>query len=123
MAGVGVEKAVVFTTLAEGAKEITYAEFEDMAVGSNYTLSDVFVTVLDQYGKELKMNIYRAPNVSVREMNMKKNNSTWKTDDAGNLLDMTEGISELATGENTIEITVQLFNGEKLTAFSGKLNP
>ena len=54
---------------------------------------------------------------------MKDNNSTWTKDADGNYLTMTEGIRELATGENTLEIRVQLSTGEKPTVFSGSLLP
>ena len=54
---------------------------------------------------------------------MKDNNSTWAKDANGNYLTMTEGMKELATGENTVEITVQLSNGEKPVVFSGPLLP
>ncbi len=121
MTGPGLEKAVLFTNLQEGLENITMAQFEEMALGSNYSISDVFVIVKDKDGNELKKNVYRATNGVIREVTMKTNNSTWQKDDAGNYLNMTDGIAPLATGENTIEITVQLSTGEKLTAFSGKL--
>ena len=94
-----------------------------MILGSNYTVSDVFVTVKDKDGKVLKENVYRAMTASLREMKMKDNNSTWTKDANGNYLTMTEGIRELATGENQIEITAQLSTGEKPVVFSGALLP
>ncbi len=123
MSGAGVEEAKIFTNLPEGCKELTFAQLDEMILGSNYTVSDVFVTVKDQNGKVLKENVYRAMLASQREMSMKDNNSTWKKDADGNYLTMTEGIKELATGENTVKICVQLSNGEKPTVFSGKLMP
>ena len=123
MCGPGVEKAVVFTNLPEGVTSLTFAQLDGMNLGSNYTISDVFVTVKDKDGKVLKENVYRTMNVSLREMRMKDNNSTWTKDADGNYLTMTEGIRELATGENTLEIRVQLSTGEKPTVFSGSLLP
>lgn len=123
LSGVGVEKSQVFTNLPEGCKEITFAQLENMILGSNYTVSDVFVAVKDKDGKVLKQNVYRAMNASLREMSMKDNNSTWTKDENGNYLNMTEGMKELATGENLLEITVQLSTGEKPVVFSGALLP
>ena len=83
----------------------------------------MFVTVKDKDGKVLKENVYRAMTASLREMSMKDNNSTWTKDENGNYLNMTEGMKELATGENLLEITVQLSTGEKPVVFSGTLLP
>lgn len=123
MSGPAVEEAKIFTNLPEDCKELTFAQLDEMILCSNYTVSDVFVTVKDKDGKELKKNVYRAMNASQREMKMKDNNSTWTKDANGNYLTMTEGMQELATGENTVEITVQLSNGQKPVVFSGPLLP
>ncbi len=123
MSGPDVEESRIFTNLPEGITEMTFAQLDEMILGSNYTISDVFVTVRDQSGKVLKENVYRAMSAALREMKMKDNNSTWTKDADGNYLTMTEGIKELATGENTLEIRVQLSTGEKPTVFSGTLLP
>ena len=123
MSGKAVEKAQVFTNLPEKITEMTFAQLDEMILGSNYTVSDVFVTVKDKDGKVLKENVYRSMSAAQREVRMKDNNSTWTKDTDGNYLTMTEGIKELATGENTLEIVVQLSNGEKPTVFSGVLLP
>ncbi|MBQ3075545.1 MAG: hypothetical protein IJC26_05705 [Clostridia bacterium] len=123
MSGPAVEESKIFTNLPEGITEMTFAQLDEMILGSNYTVSDVFVTVRDKDGKVLKENVYRAMNASLREMKMKDNNSTWTKDADGNYLTMTDGIKELATGENTLEIRVQLSTGEKPTVFSGTLLP
>ena len=123
MSGAGVEKAVVFTNLPEGATSLTFAQLDGMNLGSNYTISDVFVTVKSADGTVLKENVYRSMYASIREMSMQYNNSTWTLDENGNYLTMTDGMQELATGENTVEIRVQLANGEKPTVFSGALLP
>lgn len=123
VSGTGVEKSEIYTNLPEGIKEMAFAQLDEMVLGSNYTVSDVFVTVKDQSGKVLKENVYRSMNASIREMSMKSNNSTWTKDADGNYLTMTEGIKELATGENTLEIRVQLSTGEKPVVFSGTLLP
>lgn len=123
MCGASVEKSRIFTNLPESLKEMTFQQLDEMVLGSNYPISDVFVTVKDKDGKVLKENVYRTMNVSLREMRMKDNNSTWTKDADGNYLTMTEGIRELATGENTLEIRVQLSTGEKPTVFSGSLLP
>jgi len=123
MSGAAVEKSEIFTNLPEGITEMTFAQLDEMILGSNYSISDVFVTVKDKDGKVLKENVYRAMTAALREMSMKDNNSTWTKDADGNYLTMTEGMKELATGENTLEICVQLSTGEKPTVFSGKLLP
>ena len=116
MTGPGVEKAVTFTTLEEGAESVTFAEFAAMTVGSNYSISDVFVRVKDGEGKEVLKNIFRAMTPRTREVSMTELSSTWEAD-------MTEGVQSFADGNHTLEITMQLSTGELLTAFSGKLNP
>lgn len=116
MSGPGVEKARVFTTLEEGTDSITYNQFMRMAVGSNYSISDVFVRVKDAKGNEVLKNIFRARSPRVREVPMTEVNSTWK----GNMYD---GLQSFADGNHTLEITMQLSTGELLTAFRGTLNP
>ena len=123
MTGTALEKSEVFTNLPEHLTEITFAQLDEMILGSNYTISDVFVTVKDQSGKVLKENVYRSMSGSLREMSMKDSNSNWKKDADGNYLTMTEGMKALATGEHTLEIRVQLSTGEKPTVFSGILLP
>ena len=121
MGGAGIEKAQVYSTLDRTEGSLSYEEFAGMSVAANYSVSDVFVTVTDKDGKELLKNIYRANICSMREVAMTAGLTTWQTDDAGNLLDLTHGVEALANGENTISITLQLGTGEKLTAFSGTL--
>ncbi|MBE6712124.1 MAG: hypothetical protein E7580_01245 [Ruminococcaceae bacterium] len=123
MSGAAVEKSQIFTNLPEGTTALTFAQLSAMNIGSNYTVSDVFVTVKDKDGNVLKENVYRATVASLREVSMTYNNSTWTKDENGNYRTMTDGIQELATGENTVEIRVQLSNGEKPTVFSGALLP
>ena len=47
--------------------------------------------------------------------------STWEKDADGNRLTLMNGMEALANGENTVEITVQLWNGVKTTVYSGTL--
>lgn len=121
MGGAGIEKAQVYSTLDKTEGSISYAEFAGMSVAANYSVSDVFVTVTDKDGKELLKNIYRADICAVREVPMTAGLTTWETDEAGNRLDLTSGVKELANGENTISITLQVGTGEVLTAFNGTL--
>ena len=121
MGGAGIEECKVYSTLDKTKGELSYAEFAGMSVASNYSVSDVFVTVTGKDGKVLLKNIYRAGICSMREVAMTANLTTWEEDENGNLLNLTHGVEELATGENTIEITVQTGHGEKLTAFKGTL--
>ena len=116
LTGPGVEKAVVFTTLADGTKSITAQELAGMTVGANYSISDVFVRVKDARGNEVLKNVFRAKSPRVREVSMTEMNSSWQKF-------MYDGVQDFADGKHTLEITVQLSTGELLTAFSGKLNP
>ena len=117
--GTGVEKSQVFCTKENGT--ITMADFAAMTVGSNYSISDVFVTVTDSTGAVKVQNIFRAGSTHVREVSMTAGNSTWKTDADGNRLTLCEGLDAFADGNHTVTVTLQLSTGEKLTAFTGTL--
>jgi hypothetical protein len=117
--GTGVEKAVTLCTKENGS--ISMADFTAMVVGSNYSISDVFVTVTDGSGAVKQENIFRAGSTHVREVFMTDGNNSWKTDADGNRLTLCEGLSALADGKHTVTVTLQLSTGEKLTAFTGTL--
>lgn len=117
--GTGVEKAETFCTKENGA--ISLADFTAMVVGSNYSISDVFVTVTDGSGAVKLENIFRAGSTHVREVAMTEGNCSWKTDADGNRLTICEGLEALADGNHTVTVTLQLSTGEKLTAFTGNL--
>ena len=117
--GTGVEKAETFSTKKNGS--ISLADFNALVVGSNYSISDVFVTVTDGSGAVKLENIFRAGSTHVREVAMTEGNCSWKTDADGNRLTLSEGLSALADGKHTITVTMQLSTGEKLTAFTGTL--
>jgi hypothetical protein len=90
-----------------------------MTVGSNYSISDVFVTVTDGEGKQLLRNIWRAPFSNWREVPMSANLCSWAEDTEGNLTPISNGIAELSG--NTVTVTLQLSTGELLTAYEGTL--
>ena len=121
MSGSGIEKAKVFTTLDTKKKSVEVSELENFAVGSNYAISDVFVTVKDKDGKELLKNIARSGQLYIHEVKADATLSNCKTDAEGKFLTLMNGIEELANGKNKIEITVQLWNGEKPVVYSGTL--
>ncbi len=110
------EKAIVFTTLGDAPDRISLKSLKKVSVGSNYTISDVFVTVYDPDGNMLASNIYRALVANKREVSM---NSERSLQDSNNLI---AGFDGFADGKNTVEISVQLSNGEKLVAYSGLLS-
>ena len=116
-----VEKAVTYCT-ADG-DSITAAEVENLVVGSNYSISDMFVTVTDKNGQELLKNIWRADFSNYREVSLGDHKSSWERDTNGDLIPVSDGIQALANGENTITVTLQLSTGEKLTAYQGTLKP
>ena len=115
MSGTSVEKARVFTTLGEESERISLKSLKKVSVGSNYPISDVFVTVYDPDGNELACNIYRALVANKREVSMSSERSL---KDSNNLI---AGFDAFADGSNTVEISVQLSTGEKLVAYSGLL--
>ena len=117
--GDGVEKAVTYCTY-EG-DSISFADFAAMTVGSNYSISDAFITVTDQDGKVLLENIWRADFSSYREVPMSDHKCSWEKDTEGNLIPVSDGVEEFATGENTVTVALQLSTGEKLTAYTGTL--
>jgi len=121
MSGIGIEEAKTFTTVSADKKSIALEELKGFAVGANYAISDVFAVVKDKDGKELLKNIHRAPQLYVFEVNMDAGLSTWEKDADGNRLTLMNGMEALANGENTVEITVQLWNGVKTTVYSGTL--
>ena len=118
--GTVVEKAKTLCTKENGT--ITLADFEAMVVGSNYSISDVFVTVTDASGAVKLENIYRADSTHVREVAMSAGNCSWKTDADGNRLTLCEGLKAFSDGKHTVTVTLQLSTGEKLTAFTGTLS-
>lgn len=117
--GQEVEKA--YTLCTNEGSTITAAEFEKMVVGSNYSISDVFVTVTDPSGKVLLRNVHRTDTLYAREVAMGDGVATWELDEAGNRLPISTGVAELADGQNTVTVTVQVSTGELLTAFTGTL--
>ena len=92
-----------------------------MTVGSNYSISDVFVTVTDADGKQLLRNIWRAPFSNWRDVPMSANLCSWEADAEGNLIPISNGLADL-TG-NTVTVTLQLSTGQLLTAYRGSLQP
>lgn len=121
ISGVGVEKATVFTTLKSEAKEVNCTDLAAAAVGSNYPISDVFVTLLDAKGSVLKENVFRADAANIREVKLSSGNSRWELDDQSERKTLTDGFSSLAGGGNRVRITLQLSTGEKLCAWEGDL--
>ena len=117
--GNGVEKAETYCT--HSGDSISYADFAGMTVGSNYSISDVFVTVKDATGKQLLKNIHRAASLNCREVSMTDGKHTWELDADGNRIPILDGVEALADGKNIIEITLQLSTGELLTAYKGTL--
>ncbi len=117
--GDGVEKAVTYCTY-EG-DSISFTDFAAMTVGSNYSISDAFITVIDKDGKVLLENIWRADFSNYREVAMRDHKCSWEKDVEGNLIPVNDGLEEFATGENTVTVTLQLCTGEKLTAYTGTL--
>ena len=117
--GIGIEEAVTYCNY--DGDTITLTDFEKMVVGSNYSISDVFVTVTDKDGSEVLKNIYRSDFSSYREIPMTSQKCTWEQDAEGNYLTVCDGLAELATGEYTVTVTMRVSTGQLLTAYSGTL--
>ena len=119
MNGAAVEQAKTYCTYT--GETINAAQLAAMTVGSNYSISDVFITVKDSSGKALLRNIYRAEVGNEREVSMLSGDCSWKTDANGDRITVCNGVEELANGTNIVEITMQLSPGEVLTAYKGTL--
>ena len=76
-------------------------------IKANYPISDVFSVVKDEKGEVVKKHVYR------HHCHFHKAFSLEKC--------LPEGLDALCDGKHTIEISAQLYNGQKLTAYSGKL--
>lgn len=121
MNGTGVEKGQVYNSLGRSEGSLSVAELKELSVASNYSVSDVFVTVTDQEGKLLLKNIWRSECYHSREVPMTATRSTFDTDAQGNLSTLCADVEALAGQGNRIEISLQIATGEKLTAFKGEL--
>ena len=119
LCGNDVEEAQVFCTY-EG-QTITPAQLHQTVIGSNYPVSDVFVTVTDKDGKQLLRNVYRCRDFHELEIPMTVAKCSFEKDAAGNLLDLCDGIADLANGENTVTVTMQLSTGQLLEVYRGTL--
>lgn len=119
MNSASVEPAVTYCSY-EG-EQISPTDFSAMTVGANYSISDVFVTVTGKDGAVLLKNIFRAPFTNYREVTMDVNKSTWEQDSDGSYLPISHGLDALATGENTVTVSLQLSTGQLLTAYEGTL--
>lgn len=121
MNGAGIEKGRVYNSLGRTEGKLSFAELKEMAVASNYSVSDVFVTVTDKDGNQLLKNIWRSECYHSREVPMTATRSTFDKDAQGNLSTLCADVEKLAGQGNTIEISLQIATGEKLTAFKGEL--
>ena len=122
MDSLSVEKGQVYSTLDRNNGSVSVTELEGMSVASNYSIGDVFVVVTDKDGKVLLKNVWRSECYHAREVALTAVRSSFDTDENGNLATLCTGLAELATGENTVEISLQISTGEKLTVFKGALN-
>lgn len=121
MDGLSIEKGQVYSSLGKTEGSVTVAELEAASVASNYSVSDVFVTVTDGQGKQLLKNIWRSECYHSREVPLTATRSTFDKDADGNFSTLCTGLAELAGQGNTLEISLQISTGEKLTVFSGTL--
>ncbi|MBR2635103.1 MAG: hypothetical protein IKD31_05945 [Clostridia bacterium] len=114
--GTAVEKAEVYCTEEFGGT-INITDFKKMAVGSNYPISDVFVTVRDQDGKAVLTNVHRTAIARIREVEMTAQHASWKMGAT-----ISDGLTRYLSGAYTVEVSLQLSTGEKLLAYRGTLS-
>lgn len=108
-----VEAATV--SLSYTAPSITAGDLIQSTVTSNYAISDIFFTVKDASGKELKKVVRRMENFFTEEVLL----SDAKIIGSPAFTSLFEGYAK--AGTNTVEITCQLSTGELLTAYTGTL--
>lgn len=121
MNGAGIEKGQAYNSLGRTEGTISFGELKNLSVASNYSISDVFVIVTDKDGNQLQKNIWRSECYHSREVPMTATRSTFDKDAQGNLSTLCADIEKLAGQGYTIEISLQIGTGEKLTAFKGEL--
>ncbi|MBR2616343.1 MAG: hypothetical protein IKC69_06675 [Clostridia bacterium] len=87
-----------------GAKEAYCTDcLKDVTLQCNYAISDVFVSIKDKEGNEVYRTVHRANDFYIKKMSLSA------------ILPLDEMKS---IGGDTIEISCQLYNGEKLTCVS-----
>ena len=102
-----VRKAKVITDLP--ARQTSVEDICCATFRANYNISDIFFLVKDKDGNEVHRSVYRHYYFTDRELNMKEV--------AG-----AEALEKLEVKDGyTIEISCQLYNGDLLTAYTGKL--
>lgn len=102
------------TKLADsGKKSIRFSEYKGLLLVTNYPVSDVFVKITDNSGKEVASRVYRALNAYTFSVDL-------DAVAAADMGDLYSALESFANGENTITITVQLGNGELITVFQGE---
>ena len=79
---------------------------------TNYPVSDVFIKVANSENQALASRTFRAVNTYTFSVDM----DAVTAPDNGDLF---SSLSNFANGDNTITITVQLGNGERITVFQG----
>lgn len=122
MNGTGVEKGQVYSTLGKAEGSVTVGELMGASVASNYSVSDVFVTVSDANGNQLLKNMWRSECYHSREIPLTATRSTFDKDAEGNFNNLCTGLGALAGQGNTVKIALQIATGEKLTVFEGTLD-
>lgn len=110
MAGTSVEKGEVFLT----GNPKTIADLENCAVGSNYTVSDVFVCVKSADGKTVVKNVYRSTSSSTRTALLSSEAINLPRDADGKYPSLMTGVAEAIEAGGKLEISLQISTGELL---------
>lgn len=95
-----------------GITSMTFAEYKNLLLVTNYPISDVFVTVTNEESEILTSRTYRALNTYEFSLDLDAVTAT-------DMADLYTALQPYANGENTIQISVQLGNGELITVFKG----
>ena len=88
--------------------ELTLEELIDRTVTANYIISDIFVEFIDADGKTAETKAIRQGYGGVMKVELSKGI-------------FAAGTKKYADGNHTVRITAQIGNGEKLSAWEGKL--
>ena len=99
-------------TLGLTGASVTTDDLKKATLTANYAISDVFITVTSPTGEQLFRLPRRAGNFFTFAIVMEKSVM---------VSSVVQALKKYADGQNTISVTVQIANGEIVTAYSGTL--
>lgn len=106
MSGAAVEKARIFLS----GEWTSLDELEKLSVGSNYSISDIFVRVKGEDGTVLAENVYRSMGTRIRSVPL----SSPVSNASGERPPLLSGVAEALAKGGKLEISVRVSTGELL---------